>query len=170
MKLLKILLKIYNKCYNKGVNEVNNMKSIYLQAKDFKKKFKGTVAFRIREHASVVQKHLNPDEKVLYVFCGQKNYSSWIIINSCVIALTNKRIIIGQKRLLWGYFFTTITPDMYNDLKVRNNLIWSDVEIDTVKENVYISNLSPEGAIDVETVITTFMMKEKKRYGRPIHK
>ena len=55
---------------------------------------------------------------------------------------------------------------MYNDLKVRRNLIWSDVEIDTIKENVYISNLSPEGAVDVETVITSFMMEEKKRYGK----
>ncbi len=141
-------------------------KSVYKLVKKFKTKFKGTVAFRLKQHASVVQKHINPDEKLLYAFCGQKNYSSLMFINSCVVALTNKRIIIGQKRLLWGYFFTAITPDMYNDLKVRNNLIWSDIEIDTIKENVYISNLSPEGAIDIETVITSFMMEEKKKYGR----
>ena len=143
--------------------------SVYLKVREFKRKFKGTVAFRIKAHSKVVQKHINPDEKLLYAFCGQKNESSLMIINSCVVALTNKRIIIGQKRLLWGYFFTTVTPDMYNDLKVRKNLIWSDVEIDTIKENIYLSNLSPEGAIDIETVITTFMMKEKKRYGKPIH-
>lgn len=142
------------------------MKDVYKLAKKFKTKFKGTVAFRIKEHAKVVQKHINPDEKVLYAFCGQKNYSSIMFINSCVVALSNKRILIGQKRLLWGYFFTTITPDMYNDLKVRKNLIWSDIEIDTIKENVYISNLSPEGAVDVETVITSFMMEEKKKYGK----
>ena len=143
--------------------------SVYLKVREFKRKFKGTVAFRIKAHSKVVQKHINPDEKLLYAFCGQKNESSLMIINSCVVALTNKRIIIGQKRLLWGYFFTTVTPDMYNDLKVRKNLIWSDVEIDTIKENIYLSNLSPEGAIDIETVITTFMMKEKKRNGKPIH-
>ena len=142
------------------------MKDVYKLAKKFKTKFKGTVAFRIKEHAEVVQKHINPDEKILYAFCGQKNYSSIMFINSCVVALSNKRILIGQKRLLWGYFFTTITPDMYNDLKVRKNLIWSDIEIDTIKENVYISNLSPEGAVDVETVITSFMMEEKKKYGK----
>ena len=140
--------------------------SIYELAKQFKKKFPGTVAFRVKKHSSVIERHLNPEEKVLYVFCGQKNISSLIFINSCVVALTNKRIMIGQKRLLWGYFFTTITPDLYNDLKVRKNLIWSDVEIDTVKENVYISNLAPDAAIDVETVITEFMMKEKRKYGK----
>ncbi len=140
------------------------MNSVYNMVKDFKRKFSRTVAFRLKKHSEVIQKHLNPEEKVLYVFCGQKNFSSFSIINSCVVALTNKRIIIGQKRLLWGYFFTAITPDMYNDLKVRKNLIWSDVEIDTIKENVYISNLDPDGAIEIETKITEFMMKEKRKY------
>ena len=142
------------------------MKDVYKLVQKFRKQYKGTVAFRVSEHAKVVQKHINPNEKVLFAFCGQKNYSSLMFINSCVVALTNKRIIIGQKRLLWGYFFTAITPDMYNDLKVRKNLIWSDIEIDTIKENVYISNLSPEGAVKIETVITGFMMEEKKKYGR----
>ena len=113
----------------------------------FKREYPKTVAFRTKAHSSVIERHLNPGEEVLYAFCAQKNTSSFMIINSCAVALTNKRIVIGQKRLLWGYFFTTITPDMYNDLKVIKNLIWSDIEIDTVKENVYISNIDPKGAI-----------------------
>lgn len=140
--------------------------SVYEKVKEFKRKFSKTVAFRIKSHASVIERHLNPNEDVLFAFCGQKNKGSLIFINSCVIALTNKRIIIGQKRLFWGYFFTAVTPDMYNDLKVRNNLIWSDVEIDTIKENIYISNLDPNGAIEIETNITEFMMKEKKKYAK----
>lgn len=142
------------------------MGTIYEEVKKFKRKYNKTVAFRLKSHAYVIEKHLNPGEKPLYVFCGQKNTSSFIIINSCVIVLTNKRIMIGQKRLLWGYFFTTITPDLYNDLKVIKGLIWSDIEIDTVKEKVYISNLDPDGAVEIETVITDFMMKEKKKYEK----
>ena len=141
--------------------------NVYEQAKSFKRKYPGTVAFRIKKHSSVIEKHLNPGEKVLYVFCGQKNMKSYMMINSCVIALTNKRIMIGQKRLLWGYFFTTITPDLYNDLKVTKNLIWSDIEIDTVKENVYLSNIHPDAAVEIETTITEFMMKEKRHYEQP---
>ena len=140
--------------------------NVYEMVKEFKKRCPKTVAFRLKKHSSVVQTHLNPDEKIIYVFCGQKNFSSFNFINSCVVALTNKRIMIGQKRLLWGYFFTTITPDLYNDLKVRKNLIWSDIEIDTVKENVYISNLDPKAAIEIETIITEFMMREKKKYAK----
>ena len=133
---------------------------------EFMKKFPKTIAFRVKKHAQVVNIHLNKDEKVIYAFCGQNNISSLMIINSCVVALTNQRIIIGQKRLFWGYFFTTITPDLYNDLKVRKNLIWSDIEIDTVKENIYISNLDPRGAIEIENIISNFMMKEKQKYGK----
>ena len=39
-------------------------------------------------------------------------------------------------------------------------------EIDTIKENVYISNLSPKCALDVERVITSFMMEEKKNFEK----
>lgn len=145
------------------------MESIYKKVKEFKTKYPKTVAFRLKKHSSVIERHLNPDEKVLEVFCGQKNYNSYMIVNSCVVALTNKRILIGQKRVLWGYFFTMITPDMYNDLKVRKNLIWSDIEIDTMKENVYLSNIDPKGAIEIETAVTEFMMSEKKKYGKKDH-
>lgn len=133
---------------------------------EFKKKYPKTIAFRTKKHAHVIDLHLNEDEEVMYAFCGQDNVSSFIIINSCVVALTNQRILIGQKRLLWGYYFTTITPDLYNDLKIKKNLLWSDIEIDTVKENVYISNLDPRGAIEIENVISKFMMKEKQKYGQ----
>lgn len=133
---------------------------------EFKKKYPKTIAFRTKKHAHVIDLHLNEDEEVIYAFCGQDNVSSFIIINSCVVALTNQRILIGQKRLFWGYYFTTITPDLYNDLKIKKNLLWSDIEIDTVKENVYISNLDPRGAIEIENVISKFMMKEKQKYGQ----
>ena len=140
--------------------------SVYELALKFKRDFPGTIAFRIRRHAEVIEKHLNPGEKVLYVFCGQKNTQSYMFINSCVVALTNKRIMIGQKRVLWGYFFTTVTPDMYNDLQVNKNMLWSSISIDTIKENIYLSNIDPKGAVEVETQITDFMMKEKRKYGR----
>lgn len=142
------------------------MKNIYVELKNHKKKYPLSICFRSKKHASIIEKHINEGEELLYVFCGQKNESSFMIINSCVIALTNKRILIGQKRLLWGYFFTTITPDLYNDLKVSKGLLWCDIEIDTVKENVYLTNIDPKAAIEIETVISDFMMEEKKKYDK----
>lgn len=141
-------------------------RNTYSYVREFKNKYPKTIAFRLKKHSKIIDMHLNENEKVTYAFCGQDNVSSFAIVNSCVIALTNQRILIGQKRVLWGYYFTTITPDLYNDLKVKKNLIFSDIEIDTVKERVYISNLDPNGAIEIENVISSFMMKEKQKYGK----
>lgn len=138
----------------------------YKLVRQFKKKYPKTVAFRIEKHSEVIDLHINDDENLLYAFCGQNNVSSLMIINSCVIALTDQRILIGQKKLFGRYYFTTVTPDLYNDLKVRKNLIWSDIEIDTVKENIYISNIDPKGAIEIESVISKFMIEEKQKYGK----
>jgi hypothetical protein len=135
---------------------------IYEQAREFKKNFSKTIAFRIKKHSEVIQKHLNPDEKVLFVFCGQKNFSSLSIINSCVVALTNKRIIIGQKRLLWGYQITIITPELFNDLKILGGLFWGKVEIDTIKEVIFISNLDKKSLDEIETYVNNAMVMKKE--------
>lgn len=134
---------------------------IYEQAKAFKKKYPMTIAWRLKAHSKILEKHLNPDEKVLFVFAAQKNNNPFDIITSYVIALTDKRIMMAQKRVLFGYFFTTITPDMFNDLKVRMGIIWGKISIDTVKEVVYLSNIQREALPVIETKITQYMMSEK---------
>ena len=141
-----------------------NQNEVYNKVKEFKRKYPRTIAWRLKKNSKVVQMHLNPGERVLYAFCGQKNDNPLDIITTCVIAVTNKRLVIGQKRVVFGYFYYSITPDLYNDLQVRNGLIWGDVIIDTVKEKVHLSNIDPKGLIEIETVITEFMMREKKKY------
>ena len=134
--------------------------SIYTQAKAFKKKYPMTIAWRLRAHSKILETHLNPDEQVKFVFAAQKNNNPLDIITSYVIAITDKRIIMGQKRLLFGYFFTTITPDMFNDLSVRMGIIWGKICIDTVKEVVYLSNIQREALPVIETAITEYIMTE----------
>ncbi|MBQ8892126.1 MAG: PH domain-containing protein [Bacilli bacterium] len=134
---------------------------VYNLARRFQNKYFGTIAFRIRAHSNVVADHINKDEKVLYVFCGQKGGSNREIFSSCVVALTNQRIIIGTKRVLWGYFLTTITPDLFNDLKVQSGLLFGRILIDTAKEKVAISNLAKSSLKEVETAISTYISKYK---------
>ncbi len=130
----------------------------------FKRKYPLTVAFRMKKHASIVDKHLNTDERIIYAFPAQKNDNSFLLFNTCVVALTNKRIVIGIKRLLWGYFFISITPDMFNDLTVNSGLIWGGIVIDTIKEKVVLTNIAPKGLPEIESIITDYMMEEKKKY------
>ena len=137
---------------------------VYAIVKDFKKKYPGTVAFRLKKHSEVVEKHLNPNERVLFAFCGQKNVPSLMFVNSCVVALTNKRIIIGQKRLLWGYNLLSITPDMFNDFEVYKGLIFGKVEIDTIKEVVDLSDIDPKALVEIETQLSEYLLKVKPCY------
>lgn len=141
------------------------MNEIYEKALKFKRKYPGTIAFRIKKHCRVIVKHLNPGEEVYYVFTCQKNEAFYEIFNTCAIVLTNKRILIGQKRIIFGYFFSSITPDMFNDLKVKMGLIWGRIVIDTIKEKVRLSNISKNALPEIETEITEYMMREKQKYN-----
>lgn len=138
---------------------------VYKRVLRFKRKYPMTVGWRLRENSSVVEKHLNDDEQVLYAFVAQKNDNPFNFFESAVVALTNKRILIGRKRVIIGYFLNSITPDMYNDLEVRGGLIWGKIYIDTIKEFVALSNIANEALDEIETNVTRFMMEAKKEYG-----
>lgn len=141
------------------------MGQVYEKIMEFKK-IGGTVGWRLKKHSAIVEKHLNNGEKVLYAFYAQKNDSITDIISTCAVALTNKRLLIGQKRLLFGYHLISITPDMFNDLTVHTGIIWGKVYIDTIKEVVKLSNISKKAVTEIETNITEYMMREKKKYPK----
>lgn len=141
------------------------MGKVYEQVLRFKEKHPMTIGWRLRSNSNVVEKHLNPDEVPLYSFIAQKNDSPLNILGSAVVTLTNKRILIGRKRVVFGYFLNSITPDMFNDLKIVSGIIWGKVCIDTVKEYVVLSNISKDALDEIETAISDYMMEEKKKYG-----
>ena len=141
------------------------MSKCYEMVKKFKDKYPMTIAFRLKQHSKIIDMHLNPDEKILYAFVAQKNESALQFFNTNVIALTNKRIMIATKRVIWGYFFISITPDMFNDITICRRIVWGDVTIDTIKETVILSNIDPKALPEIETVISDYMMEEKKKYA-----
>lgn len=141
------------------------MNNVYTLVRNFKQKYGMTIGFRLKKHCNVIEKNLNPGEEVLYAFSAQHNANPIKVTETCVVALTNKRILVGQKRILWGYVFSSITPDLFNDLKIKTGLIWSTVYIDTVKELVALSNIDKNAASEIAQNITAFMMEEKKKYS-----
>lgn len=143
------------------------MESVYDQVKKFKQEFARTVTHhRLKKHAKIIEQHLNPGEVVNYAFAAQKNAKMGDIFETCVVAITNERLLIGQKRVLFGYFLNTITPDLYNDMQVRSGLIWGSITIDTAKELVELSNIDKRALPKIETEITSFMMEAKKQYAK----
>lgn len=142
------------------------MTTVYDHIKLFKKKHPGGITWwRLKKHCEVIENHLNPKEIVLFAFAGQKNNNPFDWFSTAVVAITNKRIVIGQKRVAWGYFFNSITPDLYNDMKVYSGLLWGKINIDTMKEVVVISNLAKSSLDDIETNISEYMMEQKKQYA-----
>lgn len=138
---------------------------VYDKVLEFKNKFPGTISWRIKKHADVVESYINPDEKILYAFCGQKNDCWYDVFTSCVVVLTDKRLLIGQKRVVWGSFYSQITPDLYNDMKIYKGLFFGKITIDSVKEVVTLSNLSKSSLDEIETNISEFMMYAKQKYN-----
>ena len=141
------------------------MAGVYEKLRKFKKKYPLTVGWRLKSHCKIIEKHLNPGEEVNYVFVAQKTDTFFDFISTYVIALTDRRILLAQKRLLFGYFYYSITPDLFNDLKVRTGIVWTKIYIDTAKEFIKLSKIQKSASDEIETSITEYMMREKKKYG-----
>ena len=137
--------------------------SVYEKALEFKKKYKMSIIWRLKSNSRIIERHINPDEKVLYVFAAQKNNNPFDFFSTAVIALTDKRLLVGRKRVVFGYFLDSITPEMFNDLKVLSGVIWGKIHIDTVNELVTLSNIDKRALDEIETNITSYMMKEKQK-------
>ncbi len=139
--------------------------SVYNKVQEFKSKYPMTICWRLKAHSKVIEKHLNNDEEIKYAFAAQKNNNPLDIITTYIVVITNKRILLGQKRLLFGYMFIAITPDMFNDLKVKTGIVWGKVYIDTIKEYIELSNIDKSALSEIETNVTTYVMEEKKKYA-----
>ncbi len=137
---------------------------VYQSCKKFIKKYPKTIAWRIKKHSSVVQEHINDDEVVLYSFAGQKNSNFLQPFFTTVVVFTNKRMLLGRKRYLGRYYYTSITPDMLNDFELRTNILYGVVEIDTVKEHFTIGCLDKKSLSSIEDALSKYMVNEKLKY------
>lgn len=133
---------------------------------DFKRRYPSTVMWRIKKHCRVIEKHLNPGERVLYAFAAQMNDNAMNFFDTAVLCVTTDRILIGQDRIIYGYSLNSITPEMYNDLQLFSGLIWGKITIDTVKEVIYFSNFTKEALTEIESIISMYMMESKKLYPK----
>ena len=90
-----------------------------------------------------------------------KNCHFYDIFRTYVVVVTDKRIFLVQKRMIFGYLFLSITPDMYNDLSISSGLIWGMINIDTVKETIYLSNIEKRALPEIEDVLSSFIAETK---------
>ena len=127
---------------------------VYEEVLKFKRKYPMSIAWRLKKNSKIVEKYLNPDETISYVFAAQKNNNPFDWFSTAVIAITNRRLLIGRKRVVFGYFVDSVTPDLFNDLKVLSGIIWGKINIDTAKEFITLSNIDKKALDEIETNIS----------------
>ncbi len=140
---------------------MDNKKILEEQLARFKSKYPLTIGWRLKKNSRVLLEHLHDDEVIKYAFYAQKNNSQLDILSTSIVAVTSKRLVIARDRVVIGYFFDSITPDLFNDLKVRSGIIWGKIIIDTVKELIVLSNISKSALVEIEEEITSAMMELK---------
>ncbi len=86
------------------------------------------------KHFSLIEKNLAPDEEPIMCFIGLHNYKSITKHdNNYAYAVTNKRIMMAQKRII-GESFQSVLPDRLNDVSLGAGLLVGIITIDTMNE------------------------------------
>jgi len=91
------------------------------------------------KHFKVLQDNLIRGEKVLMTFIGLHNYQSPTKHdNNYAYAITNKRILFGQKSVT-GEKFKAVNHEKINDISFEKGMIFGVLTIDTPQEKFKIA-------------------------------
>ena len=102
------------------------------------------------KHCELLLSKLQADEEILVPFLGLHNYLSPTQHDkNFAYALTNKRFVLAQKRLI-GEAYQSILLDNLNDITYNRGLLGGVLTVDTMKEkfNVYVQKKYVENIYD----------------------
>ena len=86
------------------------------------------------KHFGIIEKNLHADEEGLYTFIGLHNYISMSKHDqNFAYAVTNKRILMGQKKIV-GEAFQSVSLENINDITLQTGMVYGTVTVDTIKE------------------------------------
>lgn len=104
------------------------------------------------KHFKVLQDNLIRGEKVLMTFIGLHNYKSTTKHDSnYAYAITNKRILFGQKSLA-GEKFKAVNHERINDISFEKGMVFGVLTIDTPQEKFSIA-LDSQSAASINHAI-----------------
>ena len=104
------------------------------------------------KHFKLVEENLLPNEEVKMVFIGLHNYiSSTKHDGNFAYAITNKRIIMAQKKQITGENFQTVSLENINDITFKSGVLLGTLTVDTIKETFNIG-LDKESAKSINSV------------------
>ena len=98
------------------------------------------------KHFSVIEKNLMSNEKPQMCFIGLHNYISLTKHdNNFAYCVTDKRILMGQKKLI-GEVFQSVLFDRINDITMTTGILLGILTIDTMNEKFNV-------AVDKHTIL-----------------
>jgi len=104
------------------------------------------------KHFGLIEENLSSDEDVLMCFIGLHNYiSPTRHNNNFAYAITEKRIIVAQKRII-GEELQTIFVENINDILFSMGMAVGVITIDTIKEKFNVA-LDKSGAANINSEI-----------------
>lgn len=117
------------------------------------------------KHFGLIEDALSPDEQVLTAFAGFYNYKSATQHNgNFAYAITNKRFIIAQKKMI-GSVVQTVSLANVNDITMNKKLIYHTIVVDTIKETFGVSVSEAKVAQNIYDAIHSAMEKAKGTSG-----
>lgn len=91
------------------------------------------------QHFQILVDALMAGEKIIFPFIGLHNYVSMTKHDSnFAYAVTNKRIIMGQKKMI-GQIFQSVNWENVNDITFKSGLALGIITIDTFKETFNVA-------------------------------
>lgn len=86
------------------------------------------------KHFKLLEENLRSDEEVYMTFIGLNNYISPTKHgNNYAYAITNQRIMFGQKKMFGGNF-KSVVLDKFNDISSSTGMLMGVITIDTLGE------------------------------------
>lgn len=124
----------------------------------------GTMKSATKKHFEVIEDQLHDDEVVLMSFVGLHEQEGVNLNGSFAYAITNKRLILGQKGVLGRSKSKSILMEHLNDVTVQNGIVWRNIEIDTIKDHFVIkNNTNVSKDLGKKVQETIFKIKKEKQ-------
>lgn len=116
------------------------------------------------KHFSLIERALKDDESPIMCFIGLHNYvSPTKHDNNFAYAITNKRILIAQQKLV-GQTFQAVDIASLNDVTMTTGVLMGIITIDTIKEKFNVA-VNKKVAESINNTIhdVLFSLKQQKR-------
>lgn len=128
---------------------------------DEKKTGTGFTKKQRMKHFKIVENQLQDNEEVLGCFMGLHNYISMTKHDSNYgYAITNKRIIAGQKKVI-GENVVIISKNNINDVKMSTGALMGIITFDTIKEKFNVQ-VTKEETRNIYELLVHQLFEEKE--------